>query len=237
MAGFVKSGEFQPWVISWVKDRLDVTRIVMAQKWEGDPLDKAPKPPIEIPCVRTEISPEEGGGYGVTQFYYEGMAGESTQSIYEFQGSFNQEPITSHPKIGDLMQKYGGRLLDGEVEWDVTAPQGTKTKRGLNSKGAAKNDVNLMYGVTAYLSVGAVWTETKVYALDKIPDWIANGTGYIFMKGEVPGNPPTPKGRNWLEMSPQATQRGNVMQVTRSFMLSGQGGWIQDIYDGSDTQA
>jgi len=231
-----QQGVFIPWVVSDITDRLDVTRIVMAQKWNEVALriEDAPKPDIDIPCVRCEINPEEGGGYGLTQWFYEGAVGDMSKSVYEFQGSYNQEPMTSHPGIGDLMKKYGGVLFDGEIEWQPTAPEGTKGKKGLNSKGEVKDDINLMYGVQSYLAIGAVWTEQKIYALDDIPDWILNGVGFIFEGDKVPGEPPTPPGRNWLEMSPNATQRGTVMQLTRAFMLSGMGGWIPDIYNGAD---
>ena len=242
------TGQFSPWVVSYVIDRMDVTRMVMAQKWFGMPLPPIPDPGVKIWLVRTEITPEEGGAYGQVQWYFEGIEGEAGKAVYEFQGSFNQEPIASHPQIFALLTKYGGQLLDGEIDWPIPVPAGTTGKSGVlansnNGKGltgvssqAVQGDVNLMYGVQSYLAIGAVWTQTIVYALDSFADanWITSGIGWVIEKDKVPGKPPTPEGRNWLEMSPTATQRGNCMQVTRSFMLSGKGGWIKDIYNGQN---
>lgn len=191
---------------------------------------------MTFPHVRSERAGEEGGGHGVTNHYFEGVPdGDLPDKVaYEFQGSFNQEPITSHPLIGDLLKIYKGRLEDGEIFWDAKDPTQKSKRTGFNRRGARIEGINPMYGIQAYLAIGAVWSVTRLHRGSAIPSSILNRVGLII--DNPPGNPPTPRGRNWLKMSPVGRTRGNVLEIADCYMLSGIGGWIHQIYNGSDLE-
>jgi hypothetical protein len=229
-------GEFDFKLESWQDDKLGVSRVVMSRQWDGEPYrSPVPTPPIAIPLIRAEVQPNDG--YGTTYYYFEGIdAGNSLfgteRVVYEFQGSFNQEPITSHPNIGKLLRTYDGTLEDGEVSWAAQDPTRKSQRTGFNVKGQQVQSINPMYGVNSYLAIGAVWSVTRIVQLASIPQSILRGVGTIY--NNVPGDPPTPPNRNWLKMSPTSRQRGNCLEVSEYYMLSGIGGWVKAIYDGSD---
>lgn len=236
-------GGFTPFIKSWIVDRFGVHRLVMAVQFAEAGFTPAsmqvPAPLVAVPHIRSEIRYEDnGGGTGAVDHYYEGVPEGQNVSEYEeysYAGSFSEAPIASHPNIGALLKKYDGWLEEGEIRWRDVAPEGTTGKRGLMQKtGKISDKVNLMYGVQSYFSVGVIYGVTRVYRRGSIPKSILNGIGTIF--SNPPGNPPTPSGRNWLKMSPTSRRRGNVMQLTSNYMLSGMGGWIKDVYDGSELE-
>lgn len=224
-------GEFTPQITSWIEDRLGVNRITIKVDFVGARVLTVPASPIGIPLVRRETNYENGGGNGTVMFYYEGVEGDPTEeAIYELEGSFSQEPITSHPNIKKLMKWFGGYLEDGEVIWPKEEPVNAKRPKPKNKK-TGEVDINVMYGVQSYYAFGARWTQTRIYRMGAIPSFILSKVGTISKPlGPVPDIP----GRNWLEASPQATLRGNVLQVKRSWILSGIGGVNEFVYDGSD---
>jgi hypothetical protein len=226
-------GEFIPQVTSWIEDRLGVNRITVEVEWVGERPSSLASAPLAIPLVRTEHNPMDGGSRGTSTYYFEGVDGDPTEeAVYDLEGAFSQEPIAGHPRIGELLKKYRGALEEGEIVWDTWAPKGTQGKKGLNAgSGKATNEVNLLYGVQSYYAFGAVWTETRVRRVSNIPASVLSKVGTIV---DPPGPVPKIPKRNWLEASPQAALRGNVLQIKRRWILSGFGGWIPDIYDGSD---
>ena len=233
-------GEFTPWLSNWIEDRLGCHRATISCRWNSGKPNRSTAVDlgtftdgVVFPYVRSEHNGDEGG-QGITNHYFEGVPAEIPDRVsYEFQGSFNQEPITSHPKIGELLKKYKGRLEDGEILWAEKDPTQQSKRKGTNRKGAVVEGINPMYGVQAYLAIGAVWTVTRLYSNSSIPSSILGGIGTI---KTPPGAPPTPAGRNWLKMSPVGRTRGNVLEVADCYMLSGIGGWLAPVYDGSDIE-
>ena len=226
-------GEFTPYRISWEVDRIGVHRIVMGLQYVGIPvMDTAPDPPRDILFVRAVDQPEDGGSHGVVQYYFEGATDADIDRAvpqYDFNGSYNQEPITSHPEILKLLKKYKGRLKDGRVDWPAYLTAGGGSSVALGGGGTKSSDVNPLYGVDSYLDFGAVWTETRMYK--ELPGFLWEGVGEIF--ANVPGGAPTPNGRNWLKLAPVGRQRGNVTEVNFPYLLSGRRGWVEPVYNGS----
>ncbi len=236
-------GEFTPDIRTWIVDRFGVHRLVLSVQFSEAGYTPAsmrvPTPLVPIQYLRSEIRYEDRGSHtGAVDHYFEGVPdGEqiSEHEDYSFDSSFSEVPLTGHPKIGELMKKYDGWLEEGEIRWREFAPEGTKGKRGvLRSTGKVSDNVNLMYGVQSYLSMGVIYGVTRVYRRGNIPKSILYGIGLIVKN--PPGNPPTPPRRNWLKMSPTSRRRGNVLQITNRFMLSGRGGVIEPVYDGSDLE-
>ena len=88
-----------------------------------------------------------------------------------------------------------------------------------------------MFGVDNWLVVGAVFRKT--YAARHIPSGILRGIGTVVDKPpgierfKIPG---TAKKRNWLKMAPKLKRKGNAVEITEEYMLSGPNGWLRDVY-------
>ena len=231
-------GEFKPWIEQEETDRLGVSRIVLCQKWANEaprsreaPLDILP---FNIPQVRFLSGQQGGVKFGTAQWFFEGaepnapLNPDGEQYEYSFDGSFNQEPIQSHPNLQFLLDTYGGTVdADGDIRWELNLPDSAKGRVGglrlpKTKDGKPKNP---LFGTESWLALGAVWSIT--YAVRALPDDLLDDVGCIVTPR---GNPPTPADRNWLKMAPVGRKRGNVGQVTERFMLSGIGGWVPDVY-------
>ncbi len=44
---------------------------------------------------------------------------------------------------------------------------------------------------------------------------------------KIPG---AAKKRNWLKMAPKIKRKGNAVEITEEYMLSGPNGWLRDVY-------
>lgn len=230
-------GEYTPWVSSYEVDRLGVHRVVVSKKYADILLEQkrdGGRIAVGVPWVRTTVDPEEGGGNGVINWFHEGVPKEElsgTPEVFEFEGSFNQQPITAHPNIQTLIRNYRGRIEDGRIVWPARIGS-SASSGGLGGSRQTQLATNPLFGVEDYLALGAVWKQSKVYDAEALPDDLLEGVGLIFEN--PPGNPNTPRNRNWLKMAPLGRTRGNVTEVTNAYLLSGFGGWLPAIYDGSD---
>lgn len=196
---------------------------------------------LGIPLVSRSFKQSEDGGYEVT-LHYEGLEDEAKddQTTFEFDVSMSEDPIESHPNFDALAEKYGW----DEVEKAFPKfPPGSATSDGsaLGKKSKAKK--NPLYGTESYLSVGAVFRKT--YAVRTIPPGVLRGIGSIVERPPDVGQfhmPSTGGKRNWLKLAPKIRRRGNSVEVTEEWMLSGPNGWNRDIYSsgqlesGSDSQ-
>ena len=73
----------------------------------------------------------------------------------------------------------------------------------------------------------------KKTVLHLIPSGILRGIGTIVDKPpgieqfKLPG---AAKKRNWLKLAPKIKRRGNAVEITEEYMLSGPNGWLRDVY-------
>ena len=184
---------------------------------------------IGLPLVTRSFKQSEDGGYEVT-LHYEGIDDEpkEDQTTFEFDVSMSEDPIESHPNFDALAEKYGW----DEVEKAFPKfPPGTATSDGsaLGKKSKAKK--NPLYGTESYLAVGAIFRKT--YAVRTIPAGVLRGIGSIVERPPDIGQfhmPSTGSKRNWLKLAPKIRRRGNSVEVTEEWMLSGPNGWNKDIY-------
>ena len=189
-------------------------------------------PSIEIglPIVSRNFKQSEDAGYEVT-VHFEGLTSEPNedQITFEFDVSMSEDPIESHPNFDSIAQKYGW----DEVErmFPKYAPGSTSSGGALNKQSTAKK--NPLYGTESYLAVGAVFRKT--YAGRVIPGGVLRGIGSIVERPPDIGQfqmPTTGSKRNWLKLAPKIRRRGNSVEVTEEWMLSGPNGWNKDIYSG-----
>lgn len=147
---------------------------------------------------------DTGGGGG-------GSGESSTNAIYEWSPSFEQTDISKHPDINFLLSKYDGTVDEatGAVIW----PKTLTAEEGLEEDEAT--EINPMFGVTSFLSLGGVWSET-VYERELTEEMFNDG----YITTRVPGAR-TPSDRFWLAMPPIIASHGDGYKVTRRWMLSG----------------
>ena len=185
---------------------------------------------LGVPLVSRNFKQSEDGGYEVT-LHFEGMEDtgpKEDETTFEFDVSMSEDPVEAHPNFDAISEKYGWD--DVEKAFPKFSP-GTSTSDGsaLDKKSKAKK--NPLYGTESYLSVGAVFRKT--YASRTIPAGLLRGIGAIVDRPPDIGQfqiPSTGSKRNWLKLAPKIRRRGNSVEVTEEWMLSGPNGWNTDIY-------
>lgn len=162
-------------------------------------------------------SVEIGGGGGGGGGGDDKDRGGGGSVIYEWSPTFEQTDIAKHPRIDFLLDTYDGQIDDaGNVIWpkelNSAGDGGLDQNRQENS-----DSTNPMYGVTEFLSLGGVWSQTALEG--SLPDDVFSSIGTIALS--VPGGLPTPENRFWLTMPPIVVEHGDYWKVTRRWMLSG----------------
>jgi hypothetical protein len=182
-----------------------------------------------LTLVKRDTRQQEDGSY-ITAATYEGR-GEDVQgdgggggatyaaresAVYEWSPSFETTDIAKHPNIGGLLSKYKGIVDEatGAVIWPKTLA-GDAEGEGLYEGDAG--GTNPMFGVTSFLSLGGVWSET-VFESNLPSDVFDDG----YVDSGVPGAP-NPADRFWLRLPANITPHGDGYKVTRRWMLSGFG--------------
>jgi hypothetical protein len=154
-------------------------------------------------------------------YTFEGFLFEAPQPVYELQSSLSERPIQLHPDFAEIAGTPSAPL-NGAIFIDPdTGKQTTDNTKGVWREfkhGTSKS------GIEAYLVPGAEWREitfstTRPSALSALG------------KIDPPSGPnPTLADHNWLFWSQTYTRRGHLYQTTKTWKLSGKGGWDPDIY-------
>lgn len=146
---------------------------------------------------------------------------------FGFQSEFSEQPIEMHPAISILEEKHGGRITDLGGEKRLVflefIDEGGEGSGGFSKGQEAFLEKNPNFGVKTFPQFETVWTHT--YIEKTLPK------GLLFRVSSAiddpPGNPPTPKGRNWLIMAPEIEifPRKSGYRITDFYKLSPPGGW------------
>lgn len=151
---------------------------------------------------------EEGKQHVVTA-KYEGIAAERfVKPVYQWTPEEAQEPIKTNPNWKQLSERFAGK-------WDKDLQAAVWDEKIKVAKG--KEVDNPMLGVTSWLDVAGLWTETKAHSEISEDVW----DGMWSLVESVPGDLPTPAGRMWLVLTPRVEQRGACYSVTRQWKLTG----------------
>jgi hypothetical protein len=135
-----------------------------------------------------------------------------------------EDPIESFKDFAALRKKYGGTLTEGNAG-SVIWPEKIKGDDGTQIQ-------NKLFGTSHYLNPGAVLRITRVVLsfdpavlrnMGKIDFPDINDAQWELIKD-------LPDDRNWLKKSVRTNIRGNVIELTLEWLLSGPGGYITDIY-------
>lgn len=180
-----------------------------------------------LPETKREWSDLEGGKF-LVNISYEGAQSENgDKDTYEFDSSFGEEPIESHPDIETIKATYGGTVGgDGKITFPEKLSSNKGSSSGLSGGQTTKQDKNPLFGLSTYLVTKAVFRHT--YLRRVFPSELLNKIGTIVRS--LPESFPTPSGRNWLFMPPKVAKRGNMYEITEELMLSAKGGWPEAVY-------
>lgn len=157
----------------------------------------------------------------------DGIAPEDDNS--EFDESFREEPIETHPDIKGLIKYYGGEVdpVSKRVTFAMDLP---KTASGGNGLGGAlkpqQDGKNPLYGLSTYLVLSAVFR--RQYLKKTLPVSLFSSIGRVVKS--LPGGFPTPSGHDWLIRPPKVSKRGSCYEVTEEWVMSPPGGWPPQVY-------
>lgn len=211
-------------------------------QWERLQHSAAPGPEeigLALPCVDVKRGWEPAHSRAVYTYTYEGLflnaEYDENAVLFEMDFSMSEDPIETHPNFDLLAKTFGWNFLKREFQHTATA-QGANAAKQSGLSGQLKKvfaKVNRLYGVTSYLSVGAMFKRT--YTRREIPASVLQGIGTILTKppaGSAQFRLPVAysKNRNWLKMAPKITKRGNAVQIADEAWLSGPRGWVEEMY-------
>jgi len=195
----------------------------------ADALTVLPDLGILLPYRSRNFTQEDDGTFKVV-LHFEGITGSpnDNQVTFELDTSMAEDPIQTHPYFDILKTKYG---------WDAVKEQfaellpDTGGQQTALSGTSTKTKRNPLFGVENWLVVGA--TFRKTYSALAIPGGLLLGIGTIVQSppGIAQFNiPSASKKRNWLKLAPKIKRKGNAVEITEEYMLSGPNGWIADVY-------
>ena len=211
-------------------DRLGV--IAAEQVWEldnePDCLTYTVDHPLGIPILERQWRQQAHGKWHVT-LKFEGVSDVSAadgKEDYEGDSGDAEDPIETHPMIDWLTQHFTRQADngDGRIVWTQTmADKSGKSVR------------NPMFGYESYKVSQPTWTQHKLYA--RLPNDLYSNVDKFFANPPGPVPPIMPNTdwwdisvRNWLLCRVVPRKRGNIWQVSSTWMLSGEGGWSKFLY-------
>lgn len=230
------------------------TYTIVREKWfpnNGD-LNDLPRDIGDLPFVKgqglTSAAARFEDSVVTYEWKFETVEGKSSSSgssqivgtgpIISFEGSLNKTPITMHRDFGQWMgyrspegKKYG-RVVEGEVQWELEDPNQSSGRRGLDpATQATVSNLNPFYGVKDFYDVSALHIVEEEYSKAELRN-VLQGIGEIQVPVMLTGDEGSSgQNRNWLYVGADASQVGNKFWVRRTWMLSGFGQWEPAIYD------
>ncbi|XHR30418.1 MAG: hypothetical protein ACFUZC_07615 [Chthoniobacteraceae bacterium] len=184
---------------------------------------------IDLPIVSRSFRQSEDGGYEVT-LTCEGSEDNPTddQKTFEIDASMAEEPIKTHPKFENLKSSFGwDESLSTFSEYLPSDSSSGGLASGSQNGSARKK--SKMYGVESWLVAGAIYRVT--YASKTVPQSIFLGIGTVQTPPSIGKfNLPNLGKRNWLKLAPKVRMRGNSIEISLEYMLSGPLGWFTEVY-------
>ena len=199
----------------------------------ADALTVLPSLGIGLPYRSRTFAQEDDGTFKVV-LHFEGLSNDAKENddekvTFELDASMAEDPIQTHPFFDTLKSRYGWDTT--KEEFAETLPDDSGQQSALSGSAGKKSKKNPLFGVDHWLVVGAVFRKT--YAARIIPSSVLRGIGTVVSR--PPGVeqfkiPSAAKKRDWLKLAPKIKRRGNAVEITEEYMLSGPNGWIRDVY-------
>lgn len=203
-----------------------------------DNLRQRAAPPMgSLLCVNVERDYEKQNEQAIYTYTYEGAQDDFVPDddlvTFELDLTMTEEPIETHPNFETLKTTYGWNPQ--KRQFAETAPNANSGSTGLSGGNSNKKPKKSpLYGVDSYLVIGG--TFRKNYITRVIPSTIFKGIGVAVSAPPGLSKFPLPKAaknRNWLRLAPRVQRRGNVVQISEQWMMSGPRGWVKDVYSAS----
>ena len=170
----------------------------------------------------------KGGQFYRATYLYEGFLQSLPDPVYELSGSLGEEPIQLHKDFISTLAGTPATPLNGAIFLDPdTQKITTDDSRGVFREffSTISGVTNPKAGIEAYLSPGAIWTETS-FSTTRPTD-----LGSLGEIDEPTGPEPSfGAGRNWLYFDVNYQQRGFIFATRKTWKLSGRAGFDTDIY-------
>lgn len=183
-----------------------------------------------LPCVSADAAVADG--ICTVGYFYQGQPAEFTatddNTTFELDTSMAEERIETHPKFDELKKKYGWDVDTRAFSENLPNTKDTSSALSGQKKTTKKNP---LFGTDSWLVVGVIFRKT--YTRASIPSTLLKGIGSIVKKPSGIGQfnlPDSAKKRNWLKLSPKIVKKGNSVEITEEWMLSGPNGWQEAIY-------
>jgi hypothetical protein len=187
--------------------------------------------PFGLPVVSSNGQMGLNGLFVIT-FDYEGIDAQAQPSpqdevTFELDTTMSEDPIETHPRFTQLKARYGwdqdnrrfAEMISGTGQGATALSSGGKQKQ------------SPLFGTDSWLVVGALFRKT--YASKVYPTDLLQGIGTITKAPPGIGQfklPPLGKSRNWLKLAPKVKLRGNCLEISEEWMMSGPKGWVEDVY-------
>ena len=194
----------------------------------SEAISYTPKLDISIPVVSRSFRQSEDSGYEVTLTCEGADDPTDDQKTFEIDTSMSEEAIKTHPKFEELKKTFG---WDESLGTFAEYMPGDTSSGGLasGSQNGSARKKNKMYGVESWLVAGAIYRIT--YASKSVPQSIFLGIGTVQPPPQIGKfNLPSLGKRNWLKLAPKVRMRGNSIEISLEYMLSGPLGWFTEIY-------
>jgi hypothetical protein len=221
-------------------DRIGIRTLVLSKLWQPSrwPLSLAEldgeKPDVpDVPAGVMFIGEQTRRANGAlrTTWTFEGVNGDgknvtfkdrTNSPDYSFEPGFSHVSITKHPKWATLKATYGGQVIDNQVIWPEFIAKSASSGPVVNH---SQGKPNPLFGHDDFLRMEGTYSFRYASATLGIA---MSGIGQIATN--LPGQPPALPKRNWLKAPTHWQRRGPVLEITEVYWLSGDGGWLAEIY-------
>lgn len=159
---------------------------------------------------------------------------EKDSETFDLDAEFSEQPIEKFHDLDMLIEKYGATITDIGGEKKLEFPEFMPTGKGAGKTGFGKgvessDERNRLFGQKSFPQYESVWVHT--YMRRRIPRDLLERVGRVVNR--PPGNPPTPKDRDWFIMAPvvQIFKGQEGCRIVDKYKLSPPGGWPKGIGD------
>lgn len=135
----------------------------------------------------------------------------SVPPVYSLGYIQRTEPLNAHPEWSAIATAIGTQAVNDSF------------RDGVFIAIAQTSNVAELRGASEYFDMGLAWRQVKLETgMPSLAD-----INKVFTTAQLPGSPPSgvPSGRNWLLSQIEGQEEGNVVRVTRTWILSGRNGW------------
>jgi hypothetical protein len=187
--------------------------------------------PVVTWLFMEKLDIEFDNAYTTVKGHYTGAYPGGTPT-YDYQPSFGEEPIQTHPNFGGptstvddgtIVGAAGGPILSSAIT--PTSNSGVVFNPDGTFKAILSGSPNNLGGVTAFLLSQGFFV--KSYVSPNAPDCSDDGTITSPDGGSIPD---LPGGANWLQAPTVYQQRATIFDIRVSWKASGRKGWNPIVY-------